>query len=77
MSRILVKEEDRTKTAFATPTGLFQFTVMPFGLSGVPATFQRMMDSLVRGLELRLGCFNYGYAVWIKWNFPANDGQYG
>ena len=49
--QVPMKEEDRTKTAFATPTGLFQFTVMPFGLSGAPATFQRMMDSLVRGLE--------------------------
>ncbi len=36
---------------FITPRGLFQFRVMPFGLSGVPATFQRMMDQLIGGLE--------------------------
>ena len=32
-----VAEEDRHKTAFTTPIGLFQFRVMPFGLSGAPA----------------------------------------
>ena len=36
------------KTAFVTPAGQFQFTVMPFGLSGAPSTFQRMMDLLTK-----------------------------
>ena len=42
---------DHHKTAFTTPMGLFQFTVMPFGLSGAPATFQRMMDQILSGLQ--------------------------
>ena len=36
------------KTAFVVPFGQFQFTVMPFGLSGAPSTFQQMMDSLIK-----------------------------
>ena len=38
----------REKTAFATPGGLFQYTVLPFGIHGAPATFQRMMDQVLR-----------------------------
>ena len=49
--QVPLRQEDREKTAFITQHGLFQFRVMPFGLQGAPATFQRMMDSLLRGLE--------------------------
>ena len=47
--QIPVKPEDRDKTAFISPMGLFRFTTMPFGLCGAPATFQRAMDELLRG----------------------------
>ncbi|XP_056622843.1 retrovirus-related Pol polyprotein from transposon 17.6 [Triplophysa dalaica] len=40
--------EAREKTAFSTPSGHWQYTVLPFGLHGAPATFQRMMDILLR-----------------------------
>ena len=46
-----VAAEDQHKTAFATPFGLFQFRVMPLGLNGAPASFQRMMDCVVDGLQ--------------------------
>ena len=48
--QVPVAIEDRPKTAFTTACGRFQFTRMPFGLQGAPATFQRMVDILLDGL---------------------------
>ncbi|UYV77488.1 hypothetical protein LAZ67_15001241 [Cordylochernes scorpioides] len=44
-------EANREKTAFVTPDGLFEFKVIPFGLCNAPATFERIMDNLLRGLK--------------------------
>lgn len=44
--QIPVKEEDKCKTAFVAHCGLFEFNVMPSGLSNVPATFQRIINNI-------------------------------
>lgn len=50
--QVEVHPEDREKTAFtAGDQGLWQFKVMPFGLCNAPATFERLMDSVLRGLS--------------------------
>lgn len=49
--QIQVDEADREKTAFITSEGLYEFNVMPFGLCNAPATFERMMDNLLRHLK--------------------------
>jgi hypothetical protein len=42
--------DDKDKTAFSTGQGLWQFTVIPFGLCNVPATFERLMETVLRSL---------------------------
>ncbi len=49
--QIPLNTDDKAKTAFLTPNGLYQFKVMPFGLVNAPATFTRIMRSLLHGLE--------------------------
>jgi hypothetical protein len=49
--QVQMEEEDQEKTAIITKYGLFQYTVMPFGLVNAPATFQRCMELIFRGLQ--------------------------
>ena len=49
--QVEVAEEHREKTAFCTQEGLFEFNVMPFRLCNAPATFQRLMNSILAGLQ--------------------------
>ena len=49
--QIPVDEESREKTAFISVSGLYEFNVMPFGLSNSPATFQRFLDVVLAGLK--------------------------
>ena len=45
-----IKEGDEWKAMFTTPEGSFELTVMFFGLTNSPATFQAMMNELLRDL---------------------------
>ncbi|KAJ8353310.1 hypothetical protein SKAU_G00208770 [Synaphobranchus kaupii] len=43
-----IREEAKEKTAFAMPDGLFQYRVLPFGVHGALATFQRLIDQILQ-----------------------------
>ena len=46
--QIRIQPEDIPKTAFRTPLGLFQWKVLSFGLINAPATFQAVMNDILR-----------------------------
>ena len=46
-NNIRIKEGDEEKAAFITSEGLFEPTVMFFGLMNSPATFQMMMNAIL------------------------------
>ena len=48
---IYMAEADKAKTAFVTSEGLYQFTVLPFGMVNGPAIFSRLMRSVLAGLD--------------------------
>jgi hypothetical protein len=48
---IPMARQDQCKTAFITRNGLYEFTSMPFGLTGAPACLQRLVDRLLRGYD--------------------------
>jgi hypothetical protein len=48
-NNLRIKAGQEYLTAFRTRLGLFESLVVPFGLTGAPATFQRFMNDTLRG----------------------------
>ena len=55
-SQVPLSQRAREISAFISPFGLFSYSVMSFGLRNAPATFQRLMNMVVSGLD---GCAVY------------------
>ena len=48
--QVSMEPQSQERTAFSTHSDLYEFQVMPFGLCNVPATFQRLMETVLAGL---------------------------
>ena len=55
---VLMDESDADKTSFVTRMGTYKFRVLPFGLCNAGATFQRVMDIAMAGLNFDI-CLVY------------------
>lgn len=56
--QIPMDPQDSAKTAFSTSNGHFEYKKMPFGLKNAPATFQRLINNVLTGLQGNI-CFVY------------------
>ena len=56
--QVPVKREDIPKTAFTSKHGLYEFTSTPFGMINSGATFQRVMELALKGLQWHI-CIIY------------------
>jgi hypothetical protein len=52
--QLLIREEDKYKTAFNTKYGHYEWNVMCFGLTNAPATFVQALNSIFSGEAYRL-----------------------
>ena len=56
--QVEMEPESREHTAFISHSGLFEFLVVPFGLTSAPSTFSRLMEYVLRNLTYKI-CLIY------------------
>lgn len=68
---IPIKKSDMHKYAFITPIGLYEFKYLPFGMCNAPASFMRLMNILLCGLQWNM-CMVYldDILIFVK-DFPT------
>ena len=56
--QVPVKESDKSKSAFVCHKGLFEFNMMPFGMSNSPSIYSELMTAVLEGIN---GKFSAAY----------------
>ena len=75
--QVPLEEKDKPKTAFATPMGgLYQFTTMPLGLCNAPATFHRIAEKALEGLQWRIAVLYLDDIIVYSSSFEVHFGDF-
>ena len=80
LHQILLRDEDKSKTAFRIPFGHYQFRDLHFGLTNASATFQAVMNNLFNlpmfnadeSLNPRHSCLSLRLCSLMIFSFSAN-----
>ena len=64
--QVPMEPASRVKTAFSTDFGKYEFMVMPFGVVGAPATFQRLMNELFGDLHGKVAVYMDDLAIYSE-----------
>ena len=70
--QVPMAEKDIPKTAFCSKYGLHEFLFMPFGLTGAPATYQRLMELVLAGLQWSIYLIYLDDVIIFGRNFDEN-----
>ena len=70
--QVAMAENDIPKTAFCSKYGLHEFLFMPFGLTGAPATYQRLMELVLAGLQWSICLIYLDDVIIFGRNFDEN-----
>ena len=55
--QVEIFEDHKERTAFSVgPLGFYEYNRMPFELTNSPATYQRLMENILAGLNLKMCC---------------------
>nr|GEX71024.1 hypothetical protein [Tanacetum cinerariifolium] len=74
--QLRIKEEDIPITAFRTRYGYFEFQVMPFGSTNVPAVFMDLINHMHLKINLELLKKERMYAKFSKYDFWQDSVQF-
>ena len=70
--QVPMAEKDIPKTAFCSKYGLHEFLFLPFGLTGSQATYQRLMELVLAGLQWSICLIYLDDVIIFGCNFEEN-----